>query len=225
MSNPLKLSFKSESLIILLLLISIAASFWFYQQMPAQVPIHWGINGQADGWGSREFAAFFFPALIVGMYLLLILIPFLDPKKERYAEFTKAYWAIRFLLVLFLIYIYFISSLIGIGYNISISKSIAAGMGVLYLVMGNYLGKIRPNWFVGIRTPWTMSSEEVWTKTHRLGGKLFVLAGFLCILGIILPSAWAFILIVGSVLLAALITVVYSYIIYKKLPKNSEKQQ
>lgn len=220
MRNPIQLSIKSELPMIILILISVMASFWFYQNMPEMVPTHWGFNGQADGWSSSGFAAFFFPVLILGIYLLMITLPSLDPRQERYAEFIKPFWVIRFLLVTFLVLVYFAASLVGVGYDLSISKIVSVGVGLLFVILGNYLGKIKPNWFVGIRTPWTLSNEEVWNKTHRLGGKLFIILGLFFIFSFLIPISWIFPLMIGLVLLVSLGSMVYSYILYRKLPRQ-----
>ncbi|MFA6534128.1 MAG: SdpI family protein [Patescibacteria group bacterium] len=211
MINPLKLTWRSESPIIVLIALSAAASVWFYQNMPAIVPIHWGLSGQADGYGSRGFAAFFFPALILGLYLLLTFIPNLDPKKNIYAEFKKTYWILRLTFILFFILIYFTASLVGVGYNLPVGQIVCGGIGLLFIIIGACLTKIKPNWFVGIRTPWTLSDDIVWEKTHRLGGKLFMLAGLGFIASITLPAGWNLGLGLGVTFLAIIITVVYSY--------------
>ena len=220
MKNPIKLSLRSELPIIILLLIGVLASFWFYQNMPEQVPIHWNFAGEPDNYGSRTMAAFFFPALIVGIYLLMIFLPYLDPKKERYQQFVKAYWAIRLILVIYFILIYFSASLVGVGYKIPISQVVLLGVGILFIIIGNYLGKIKPNWFVGIRTPWTLSNEEVWNKTHRLGGKLFILAGLFFIFSIFIPVSWSMLLLLIIIGLVVIGTIVYSYWLYRQLEKN-----
>lgn len=218
---PIK--FRREAPIIILILISIVSSFWFYQRMPEVVPVHWGINGQADGFGPKWFAAFFFPVLIIGLYLLFTFLPHLDPKKERYREFAESYQKFKFGFTAFFVFIYFVASLAGIGYNVPVGKVVAMGTGILIILIGNYLGKIKPNWFVGIKTPWTLSNEEVWSRTHRFGGKLFVLSGSLTLFGTFLRPEVMFGLVIGPILLSSLISVIYSYIIYKKLPKNPEQ--
>lgn len=215
MKNFLKLSFKSEVLNIILLLVSIVASFWFYTHMPETVPIHWGITGEADGFGSKTFAAFFFPALILGIYLLLLLAPYFDPNKERYAEFAKEYSYIRGILTFFFTYVYFMASLAGVGYQINIAKAVSIGLALMFMVLGNYLGKIKPNWFVGIRTPWTLSSEDVWNKTHRFGGKLFFISGLLLLLGLFFPAPWLFVMLMVLVFICAIGSIVYSYILFR----------
>jgi uncharacterized membrane protein len=190
--------------------------------MPAQVPTHWNFTGQPDDWSSREFGAFFFPILLIGMYLLFIILPYLDPKKERYQQFTKVYWAFRLIFILFMTVIYFAAALAGVGYKVPIGPIVSAGIGILFIILGNYMGKIKPNWFVGIKTPWTLSNEEVWNKTHRLGGKLFILLGLFFIISTLFPVSWIFPLIIILVLGFTGLMVLYSYLLYHRLEKNSQ---
>jgi len=220
MANPIKPNFKTEFIPILLILLSIIASFYFYDHFPEKVPTHWNYKGQIDGWSGKTFAAFFSPGLNLIMYLLFLAFPYLDPKKDRYADFARVYHVFKGLLITVMTVIYFYIGLAGLGYELPVAVVIPAAIGVLFVVLGNYFGKIKPNWFMGIRTPWTLSNEEVWNKTHRLGGKLFMLMGFFMILGTILPPAifWGF-FIFGTVIVA-LIPAIYSFIIFKKLEKK-----
>lgn len=184
MSLPYKINWHKEWLGIFILVITIILSFYFYQNFPETVPIHWNIYGQPDDWSGKYFAAFFFPGLILVIYLMMILLPIFDPMKQRYQEFSKSYQIIRFSLILFLSALYFLTSLNALGYAIPIGKVVPLGIGLLFIILGNFLPKVKKNWFVGIRTPWTLSNEDIWNKTHRLGGKIFMFCGLLMILGI-----------------------------------------
>jgi uncharacterized membrane protein len=214
MSNPIKPTIKSEILSWSIMVISVAASFYFYRHFPAKVVTHWDLAGRPNGWSGPAFAAFFFPLLLVIIYFLLLFIPLIDPKKERYAEFAKTYNIFRNLIILMLAVIYFIASLKNLGYGFDIKTWVAAIVGLLFIILGNYLGKIKPNWFVGIRTPWTLSSETVWNKTHRFGGKVFVVCGFLLILTGFLPAAWRLPLFAADIIILVFGTIIYSYFAY-----------
>ena len=219
MQNPIRPTLKTEIIPIILILISIPLSFYFYANFPDRVPTHWNFAGEVDGWSSRGFAAFFFPALIAAIYLMMLIIPYADPKRERYDQFKKIYHLVKLVLVIFFVLIYIVSGLIGIGYNLPIKIFIPTGVGLLFIILGNYLGKVKQNWFMGIRTPWTLSSDIVWNKTHRLGGKLFIVAGLIMILGAFIPAKFygpLFIIGISSVLL---IPIIYSYIIYRQEKK------
>ncbi len=217
MSNPLKFNLKTEIIPLLVILATIVLGFYFYLNLPPIVPTHWGINGQVDAWGSRNVTLFLAPALILAMYLLFLVLPYLDPKKENYQKFSNAYYGFRAGLMFFFFIIYLITGFSGLGYKLPVDKIIVLMMGALFLLLGFYLPKIKSNWFIGIRTPWTLSSETVWQKTHEVGGKLFMLEGALVILSLfLLKGVWLFSFFIISVLIFTLGIVVYSYWLYRK---------
>ncbi|MFH1522193.1 MAG: SdpI family protein [Patescibacteria group bacterium] len=220
MTNPIKPTIKTEILPIVLILLAVVVSFYFYSNFPERVPIHWNIAGQPDNWGSRTMAAFLFPGIMIGMYFLFLFLPYMDPKKERYQQFRKVYHVFKGILLFFMVAIYFISSLNALGYNISVELWVPVLVGMLFIILGNYMGKIKPNWFMGIRTPWTLSSEDVWNKTHRFGGKMFILGGVLMSLMYFIPVSlrmWLFGIILAIILLG---TVGYSYFLFLKEKRN-----
>ncbi|MFA6428047.1 MAG: SdpI family protein [Candidatus Buchananbacteria bacterium] len=218
MTNYLKASWRTEIIPVLLIILAVASSFYFYANFPEQVPIHWNVYGQVDGWSSRAFGAFFFPALITGMYLLFFIFPYLDPKKERYEQFAKAYHIFKGAIVAFVALLYFYTSLIALGHQLlPVNVAVPVGIGVLFIIIGNYLGKVKANWFMGIRTPWTLSSEEVWNKSNRLGGKIFIIMGLFSVLGFWLPSTIFFGIFITMVIVGSLIPIVYSYWLWRKL--------
>jgi len=215
----MKFKLKYEIFPLLAILATIVFAFYFYANAPRQVPTHWNIHGQVDDYSSKAFAAIFFPALILGMYFLFWLLPKIDPKRERYAKFARVYGLFRTAIVLFFVLMFFASSLAALGYNINISRIVPAGVGLLLILLGNYMGKIKSNWFVGIRTPWTLSSETVWQKTHRLGGWLFVFAGLYMLAGVFWSILWGQGTIFVIIIIIALMPIVYSYLLYKKEKK------
>lgn len=224
MSNPIKPSLKTEILPIAAVVISIALSFYFYGRFPESVPTHWNFAGEVDGWSSRSVAAFLFPVIITGIYLLFLAFPYFDPKKDRYEQFRKVYHVFKSILVCFMLAMYIITGLNGIGYELPVGIFVPVMIGMLFIVLGNYMSKIKPNWFMGIRTPWTLSSEEVWNKTHRFGGKVFIFSGIIMMFMGILPERLAlplFILVVSALSLG---TFAYSFIIFKKEEKKTNEQ-
>ena len=204
---------------LVIILASIILSIYFYQHFPARVPIHWNVAGQVDNWGSRSFGAFMLPALLVVMYFLFGIISRIDPRKERYAEFAKVYAIIKTAIMVVLFAVYVVASLNAIGYTISVAFWIPFAIGLLFIVLGNYFGKIRNNYFVGIRTPWTLSNEEVWNKTHRLGGKLFILGGVIMLLTGFTPVTLRLPLLILVIVFIAVVPIAYSYLLYKRLKK------
>jgi len=221
--SPIKPTIKTEILPIIFIIMAIILSFYFYANFPEKVPIHWNVAGEVDNWGSAGFAAFLLPAVILGMYLLFLGIPYLDPKKDRYQEFRQVYHAFKTLIILFMLAIYLITSLNGLGYSIAVGAWVPVMVGLLFIIIGSYLPKIKTNWFIGIRTPWTLSSETVWQKTHQFGSKVFIVGGILMMLEAIVPVTWRiplFILILAITLLG---TLVYSYWLYRAEEKKKEK--
>jgi uncharacterized membrane protein len=207
---------KADILSLGLILFAGIASVYFYRHFPVSVATHWGLNGQPNRYSSRTFTAFFFPTLTLGMYIVLSFLPSIDPHKERYVEFQKIYSIFKVLIVGFLTLIYLLIGINGIGHPIDMSFVTPFLVGILFVVVGNYLGKIKNNWFVGIRNPWTLSSEEVWNRTHRLGGKLFVAAGLVILLDAFLPLRVRFFIFFLAVTTAVIIPTLYSFVIYKK---------
>lgn len=212
--NPIKPTIKSEIFSLALLALSFAASVYFYLHFPERVATHWNLAGEPDGWSGRAFGAFFFPPLLLGMYLLFVFLPRLDPKKERYAEFAKPYAVFRNAILAIMALIYFVTSLNNLGFNLDVGVWTAGAIGVLFIILGNYLGKLKMNWFVGIKTPWTLSSEAVWNKTHRVGGWAFVLAGLVMIATGVAPIAWRLPLFVFNIIMLLFMTLGYSYFVY-----------
>ncbi len=223
--NPVKPTFKTEIIPIIICIIAAISSFYFYANFPEQVPIHWNAAGKADNYGSRAMGAFLFPGIIIGMYLLFLVLPYLDPKKDRYQQFSKVYHIFKGFIVVFMTAIYFVASLNALGYNIPVSLYIPGLVGLLFIIIGNYMAKIKPNWFIGIRTPWTLSSEEVWNKTHRVGGKIFILGGVLMMIMNFLPVQLRMPLFFIIIVIILLGTLGYSYIIYARLEKNKNHER
>jgi len=220
MPNPIRPTVKSEFIPWLLIILTLTASVFFYNNLPERVAVHWNYAGQVDGYGSGQMQAIIFSLLITGMYLLFLLIPYLDPKKERYEQFSKIYHIFKNIILALMVVIYFIIGLNGLGYDLPVGIIIPGLVGLLFIVLGNYLGKIKMNWFMGIRTPWTLSSEEVWNKTHRFGGKMFIIAGLLMIAQIFLPLIWRLPVFIIMIAMLVFGTMGYSYILYLKEKKK-----
>ncbi|MFA5754387.1 MAG: SdpI family protein [Patescibacteria group bacterium] len=225
MSNPIKYSFKTEIWPIIILLITAGLSLWAYPQLPATVVSHWNFYGQADGWCRREFHAIFFPALLLAMYIMFSLMPKLDPRRERYQEFARVYLIIRNMILLVLAVVFAAATFSNLGYAINIGATVAGVIGVMMIALGNYFGKLKRNWFIGIRTPWSLSSENVWNKTHRLGGRLFMIWGACLIVAPWLQPAAAFFIILGGIAIIIPWVFIYSYLLYKKEKDSQVKGQ
>lgn len=216
----MKFNLKTELPSLLIILIIIFSSFYFYANFPAQVATHWNFRGEADGFSAKTFASFFFPALIIFMYVMFFVLPHLDPKKARYDEFKKAYAIFRHLIVIALGIVYLATGVYNLGYNINIGIITAWTIGLLMIIFGNYMAKIKNNWFLGIRTPWTLSNENVWNRTHRVGRYLFIIFGVVVMIAPFLPETAALILFFGWAIALLIGTFGYSYWAYQQETKK-----
>lgn len=216
MKSPLNLSWKSEWPSLSILAAAVLTSLMSYSHLPERVASHWNVRGEVDGWMSRDFHAWFFPALLIGIYTLLALVPSMDPRRERYVEFARVYNIFRTMILLVLFSVFLLATLYNVGYHINIGKSVPLIIGLMMLVIGNYMGKIKRNWFVGIRTPWTLSSDDIWTKTHRFGGYMFIAFGLLLIATPYVPAAFIMPMLFVGLTLAVLLPFAYSYYLYRQ---------
>ncbi|MGE5544031.1 MAG: SdpI family protein [Bacillota bacterium] len=195
----------------------LVAAFCFYPHLPEQVPSHWNLKGEIDSYTSRTWGAFLMPLLVPALYLMMILLPVIDPRRDNYVRFQDAYRLMRWSLILFLGGLYVLTMLFSLGYNINVSLIVKAGVSLLLTVIGNFMGQFRHNYFVGIKTPWTLASEEVWHQTHRLGGRVWVLGGLVCLAMSPINYPWANYLYFVSIMVMALLPMVYSYLLYRRI--------
>jgi len=219
MSNPIKLSIKTEWFALCLLLISFVSAFYFYQNFPAQVPSHWNIRGEVDSFSGPFTAAFLVPLMMIGMYLMFIFLPYLDPKKDQYGEFAKVYHNFKDLILVFLFILYFLTGINGLGYTMNIGFLVPIMVGVLFMILGFLLQNIKMNWFLGIRTPWTMSSETVWKKTHQLSSPVLMVAGLLMAATAFVSEKAKIVLFIFSIAIIIFTLPIYSYVLYAREKK------
>lgn len=210
------MSRKFANVISLLLVAgAIVASVIAYPNLPEQVPTHWNAAGEIDGYSGRLTAVIMGPALAAGILVLMWLIPVISPKGFRTEGFQGVINVFQVVLVAFMAGIGGMIIAAGFGHELSVERIVPAATGMLFIVLGNYMSKIRKNFFIGIRTPWTLASDEVWARTHRLGGYLFVIAGAVLIVAPLLDFGVAGIIV--ATLVASLVPVVYSFIAYKRI--------
>lgn len=161
---------------IIAAMFALAGGVW--QFAPDTLPVHWGLNGAPDRFGGKLEGLLMPPLLALGVYVLMLVLPRLDPGRANYANFRGAYMFIRYTVLLVLAAFYVVTLLVGVGgWQVDMGRLVAVIVGGMLLVTGGTMGKLRPNWFVGIRTPWTLSSKRAWAQTHRLGGWVFVALG------------------------------------------------
>jgi uncharacterized membrane protein len=190
-----------------------------YPNLPDTIPYHWNFQGVVDKTGPR-YLILLWPLLPIVLYFLMLYAPKIDPKEEAYQKHKKAYSVFVFVFVAFLDGVCITILLASMGYPVSIPVSIGALLGIMSLILGNYMRQIRPNHSFGIRTRWTLASEQNWRKTHRLGSLLFSLAGIWLLLGIVFPSSWWVITGVCLLVLSAIVLTLYSYVLYQKEDKQ-----
>jgi uncharacterized membrane protein len=202
----------------------LAVSAWAWPQIPdgAQVPIHWGPSGEIDGYAPKAVGLLGLPALTVGLVALLALIPRIEPRRDNLRRSGTAYIAVCLTALAFMGVIHGVAVLAALGNDIDIAAIALFGSGAMFIVIGNFLGKTRSNWFFGIRTPWTLSSELSWTRTHRAGGWLFIGVGALVLLTtVVLGSEVALWVMLGSLLLGTAALFVYSYVVWRGDPARA----
>jgi uncharacterized membrane protein len=207
--------------LILLSLMPIVLIWIVWDQLPERIATHFDINGEPNGWSSKtgfiSMAGFLGP----GLYLLLLFLPKFDPKK-RLTEMGNKYYSLRLILGVFMssILVYIIYS--SIPGNQHSFNFVFVALGALFAVLGNYFQTIRPNYFIGIRTPWTLESTEVWNSTHRLAGKLWLIGGLLSILlSFVIPNDLFKVVFISIVIVITLVPVVHSYLEFKKIKNQS----
>ncbi|MES9761390.1 SdpI family protein [Priestia megaterium] len=184
--------------------------------LPATMPIHWGANGEADGFATKINAMILTVGIMVLIYFVIAFVPRIDPRKENYKYFSKTYNILLNAVLLLFFFVNMSTILQGLGYNVPMSYIAPIMAGLVFIIIGNYLQRVRSNYFMGIRTPWTLSNENVWKKTHRLSGKLFFIGGLLILISAFLPDGYKSVIMWGSIVLCVAIPYLYSYVAYKK---------
>ena len=209
--------------IIAALLVTFVLTIAIYPTAPDRVVSHWNAAGQADGYMSKFWGLFLIPLIMTGLVALFAVLPRIDPYKKNYEKFRNYYDGFILLFILFMLAIQVQIILWSTGYQVSPNLTFPFLMGILFIYIGFLLGHAEQNWFVGIRTPWTLSSETVWKKTHELGGKLFKIAGIISFAGV-LAGKYAMWFILVPVLAGALYTFVYSYFEFQKELKSQQEK-
>lgn len=208
---------------ILIILIVAGSAYYFNGLLPDRIITHWNFAGQADGWGDKSLILVFIPFLIIGIYILFRFLPRLDPKKENYIKFDSAYHTFKLLMVVFLSIIYFVSVYINLGYDLPMSDIMTWLVGILFICIGFLIKNVEQNWFMGIRTPWTLSNPEVWKKTHALAQKVFIAGGIVFLFIPYVSATFVPIIFILVIILIIGLSFGYSYWLYRKLEKKEDK--
>lgn len=204
-----------------ILLLMLILSGWAWMQIPAdqKIPVHWGVSGKPDRFGGKFEGLFVLPLTTVGLIALFALLPRIEPRKMNLERSRRPYVIIWVGTLGVLTVVHAVTVLSALGRNIAVHVVVSVVVGVLFMIIGNYMGKVRSNFFVGIRTPWTLSSELSWNRTNRLGGWLFVVWGLGIVLSAVIgkPSLTYRVILAGAGVLIV-VTTIYSYLVWRADP-------
>ena len=195
---------------------SFALSAAVWERLPERIPIHWNFRGEIDRWGGRVEGAFLLPAIALVLWLVLPRLPRIDPRRATFDKFRGSYELVITATLAFLFAVHCAVIGAALGYHVPMGRLVPIGVGLLFVTIGNVLPRTRPNWWMGVRTPWTLSNDRVWMRTHRVGGWLMVAAGVVIMLSAFLPSSWGFAVLLIAALGSALGSVIYSYFAWKQ---------
>ena len=212
------MSTRTTTVLVLLMILGAAvAGLLLWNRLPDQMASHWNINDEVDGYMSKFWGVFMVPLIALGMFGLFLLIPGIDPLKSNIAQFRQSFNLFLVLLVAFMLYLYGLTLAWNLGYaGFKMSASMLPAIGLLFIFIAFMLRQARRNFFIGIRTPWTLSSDRVWDKTHQIGSTLFMLVGALAVIGAFFGGATAFWMLMFPIFGATIFLVIYSYVLYKQ---------
>ncbi len=188
-----------------------------YTSLPNTIPVHWGFEGQPNGWAPKTWGAWLIPLMTLAFLFLFPIIARIDPKHENYKNFKKPWDVIQTSLIAMFAYMYAVTLVVTFypEYNAMVGRAVVFGIGVLFVILGNVMGKLRQNYFVGLKTPWTLDDPEVWQKSQRFTGWAFVLAGLVFIVE---SLVWIGVVPVFFAMIAVIVIlpIAYSYLLSRK---------
>jgi uncharacterized membrane protein len=200
----------------LLVLISACISAWYYPHLPEQIPTHWNFAGQINGYSPKLWGVFQMPLFLAFMWLLLLILPRISPKGYRLDQFLDSYGAVLIAIMAALLILNFGFLRAALHPSSTPNSLVFLTLGMVLVIMGNYMGKFRKNFFIGVRTPWTLASDEVWARTHRLTGWLFIIAGLALMVNSVLGAHEIVVLII-ILSIVAVVPIAYSYVLYSRI--------
>lgn len=198
---------------LILFVLLLGGSLVVWQYLPEQVPSHWNFEGVPDRYWPRIYSVFFIPGIYLVMWLLFAVLPKIDPRKEKYQLFVDAWNILQLVFLVFFVYLQAIMFSYVLFPGLNFTKMIFIGLGVMFMIIGNYMGKIKQNYFIGVKTPWALNNVDNWNKTQRMGGWMFVVIGLI----FLLESFYQWQLVSVTIALVLLMVVVpfaYSYYLY-----------
>lgn len=199
-----------------LILLALVFSALVYGRLPERVPVHWNWHGEVDRWGGRLEGAFLMPVMALLLWGLMRWLPRIDPRRANYARFQSTYDFLINALVTMLVVFHVLVLGKALGWPLPLNRIMPALVGLLLIAIGNVLPRARSNWWFGVRTPWTLSSEHVWARTHRVAGYLMSGAGLALVISAALPSTWTMWIGIVGIGTAVVGSVLYSYWLWRK---------
>ncbi len=211
------MSTKLTTIVVLVLIIGATiAGALLWNQLPDPMASHWNANDQVDGYMSKFWGVFMMPLVTLGMFLLFIIVPNIDPLKANIAQFRETFNLFIAFMVGFMVFVHALTLRWNLGYkNLGIGQALLPAMGLLFIIIGYLLRKAKRNFFIGIRTPWTLSSDTVWEKTHQLGAVLFMASGVFAVIGGFIGGVVAFWMLMAPLLGSTVFLLIYSYVLYQ----------
>ncbi len=200
---------------LILIAAAVLAGILLWSRLPDPMPSHWNAAGEIDGYMSKFWGVFLMPIITIALLPLFLVIPHIDPLKANIAKFRGVFNWFIVGFVAYMLFVYGLTLAAALGYQFNMTYALLPIVGLLFIGVGYMMGKAKRNFFIGIRTPWTLSSETVWDETHKLGAKLFMLAGAVTIVSAFLGENGIWLLL-AAMLIAAFVPVVYSYILWRR---------
>jgi uncharacterized membrane protein len=193
-----------------------AASAVVYPRLPGRVPVHWGFSGEPDRYGTRFEGAWVIPAVMVAVWLVMRLLPRIDPRRDNYAKMQSTYEFLVNAVLTAMLAMHVVVLAAGLGYEVPMRRFAPLLFGLFFVALGNVLPRARPNWWFGVRTPWTLSSDRVWTRTHRVAGYAMTITGLIALAAAALPGLWPLVAAMAVAVVAAFWMVIYSYVAWRQ---------
>lgn len=217
-----KINIKLLILTSIITLLPIITGILLMSKLPEQLPIHFDASGVANSFASKNFVVYGMPFMFVGLNIITIVLTTLDPKRANNKDkiVNIFYWIVPILSNFVINVTYYI----GLGHNLNITIGILVFVGLTFVIIGNYMPKIKQNTTIGIKTSWTLNNEEVWFKTHRVAGKIWFFGGILMMFIGFIPAKYIFVPMIVLITIITGIPIVYSYVIYSKIEKEKTEK-
>jgi uncharacterized membrane protein len=209
----------ANMVVLAVIIFSFVLSMLLYPHMPDQMPMHWNTAGEVDSYMPKFWGLFLLPLISVGILLLFIAIPRVDPLKRNIEKFRSYFDGFIVLIILFMFYVYLLTIFWSVNITYNMTQMLMPALAVLFFYIGVLVGKTKRNWFIGIRTPWTLSSDKVWERTHSRGGKLFMAVGVITFFATF-SDVYAIWMVLVPILTVVAYLFVFSYFEYQKETKK-----